>query len=106
VSPQRRHGRVTLFAEHRSAPELSPVTLELVALTQPDEAPHLRIASAPSEELLPENQLEENSIQFLKDSSRLCSTDFLRTALYVRKQRLLEAVRNLLQQGHNCTSQN
>jgi hypothetical protein len=99
VSLQRRHGCVTLSAEHRSAPELAPVPLELAPSMQPDEAPHLRIAAAPSEESQPKHQLEENIIQFLKDSSRPCSTDFLRTALHVRKQRLLEAMRNLLQQG-------
>jgi hypothetical protein len=100
VSLQRRHGRVTLSAEHRSAPELAPVPLELAPSMQPDEAPHLRIAASPSEESPPKHQLEENIIQFLKVSSMPCSTDFLRTALHVRKQRLLEAMRNLLQQGH------
>jgi hypothetical protein len=98
VSLQRRHGRVTLSAEHRSAPELAPIPLELVAPMQPDAVPHLTIAAAPSEESPPKNQLEESIIQFLKDSSMPCSTDVLRTALHVRKQRLLEAIRNLLQQ--------
>lgn len=98
VSLQRRHGRVTLSAEHRSAPELAPIPLELVAPMQPDAVPYLRIAAAPSEEPPPKNQLEESIIQFLKDSLMPCSTDVLRTALHVRKQRLLEAMRNLLQQ--------
>jgi|WetSurSiteA1Bulk_404760.scaffolds.fasta_scaffold03726_1 hypothetical protein len=98
VSLQRRHGRVTLSAEHRSAPELAPIPLELVAPMQPDAVPYLRIAAAPSDEPPPKNQLEESIIQFLKDSSMPCSTDALRTALHVRKQRLLEAMRNLLQQ--------
>lgn len=99
VSLQRRHGCVMFSAEHRSAPELAPIPLELVASMKPNAAPYLRIVTAPSEESPPKNQLEDNIVQFLKDSSMPCSTDFLRTALHVRKQRLLEAMRNLLQQG-------
>jgi hypothetical protein len=99
VSLQRRHGRVTLSAEHRSAPELPPIPLELVAATQPDATPYLRIATTASEETLPQNYLEERIVQLLRKSHSPCSTDSLRTVLQVRKQRLLEALRNLLQQG-------
>jgi hypothetical protein len=99
VSLQRRHGRVTLSAEHRSAPELHPIPLELVAATQPDAAPYLHIATTASEETLQQNHLEERIVQLLKESHSPCSTDSLRTVLQVRKQRLLEALRKLLQQG-------
>ncbi len=99
VSLQRRHGRVTMSAEHRSAPELAPIPLELVAATQPDAAPHLRIATSFSEATPHQNPLEERIVRFFKESKAPCSTDSLRTALQVRKQRLLEALRNLLEQG-------
>ena len=99
VSLQRRHGRVTLSAEHRSAPELSAIPLELVPATQPDAAPYLRIATTASEETPLQNLLQDRIVQILKESHSPCSTDSLRTVLQVRKQRLLEALRNLLQQG-------
>jgi hypothetical protein len=98
VSLQRRHGRVTLSAEHRSAPELAPIPLELVSATQPDAAPFLRIATTPPEEMPQHNRLEERIVHFLKESNVPCTTDSLRTALQVRKQRLLEALKILLEQ--------
>jgi hypothetical protein len=88
-----------LSAEHRSAPELPPIPLELVPATQPDAAPYLRIATTASEETPPQNHLQDRIVQLLKESYSPCSTDSLRTVLQVRKQRLLEALRNLLQQG-------
>jgi hypothetical protein len=98
VSLQRRHGRVTLSAEHRSAPELPAIPLELVAAAQPDAAPYLRIAATHSDDLQ-QDPLQERILQLLKESLSPCSTDSLRTLLKVRKQRLLEALRYLLQQG-------
>lgn len=99
VSLQHRHGRVSLSAEHRSAPELAPIPLELVPASQPDAAPYLRIATTPSEETPQQDHLHERILQLLKQSLSPCSTDSLRTLLRVRKQRLLDALRNLLQQG-------
>jgi hypothetical protein len=99
VSLHRRHGRVTLSAEHRSAPELPPIPLELVPSTQPDAAPYLRIATTASEEPPLQNLLQDRIVQIMKESHSPCSTDSLRTVLQVRKQRLLEALRNILQQG-------
>jgi hypothetical protein len=99
VSLQRRHGRVTLSAEHRSAPELAPIPLELVAADQPDAAPYLRIATTSPVEVPQQNPLEERIVQLLKESSSNCTTDSLRTLMQVRKQRLLEALRNLIEQN-------
>jgi hypothetical protein len=99
VSLQRRHGRVTLSAEHRSAPELAPIPLELVAATQPDAAPYLRIATTAHDAAPQQNRLEERIVQFLKESHSTCTTDSLRILMHVRKQRLLEALRNLIEQN-------
>jgi len=98
VSLQRRHGRVTLSAEHRSAPQLAPIPLELVAADQPDAAPYLRIATTADDEEPQQNPLEERIVQFLNESPSPCTTDSLRTLMQVRKQRLLEALRNLIEQ--------
>jgi hypothetical protein len=98
VSLQRRHGRVSLSAEHRSAPELAPLSLELVAADQPDAAPCLRIAATDQGTAPQQNLLEDRIVDFLRDSHSPCTTDSLRTVLQVRKQRLLEALRNLIEQ--------
>jgi len=98
VSLQRRNGRVTLSAEHRSAPELAPIPLELVATEQPDGAPYLRIATTSLAEVPQQNLLEERIVQFLKESHSPATTDSLRVAMQVRRQRLLEALKNLIEQ--------
>jgi hypothetical protein len=98
VSLQRRHGRVTLSAEHRSAPELAPVPLELVAADQTDAAPYLRIAATADGTAPQKNPLEDRIVNFLKESYSPGTTDSLRAVMQVRKQRLLEALRNLIEQ--------
>jgi hypothetical protein len=98
VSLQRRNGRVTLSAEHRSAPELAPVPLELVAADQPDAAPFLRIAPTAFDAAPQQNPLEERIVNLLKESHSPGTTDSLRAVMQVRKQRLLEALKNLIEQ--------
>jgi hypothetical protein len=98
VSLQRRHGRVTLSAEHRSAPELAPVPLELVAADQTDAAPYLRIAATTDDAAPQKNPLEDRILNFLKESHSPGTTDSLRAVMQVRKQRLLEALKNLIEQ--------
>jgi hypothetical protein len=98
VSLNRRHGRVTLSAEHRSAPALEPIPLELAASPQPGAAPFLRIAAV-SPAVPKQDPLEQRILKLLAESNSKCTTESLRTALQVRKQRLLEALRNLAAQG-------
>ena len=98
VSLQRRHGHVSLSAEHRSAPELAPLPLELVAAGQPDAAPYLRIAATDQDTAPQQNLLEDRIVNFLRESHSPCTTDSLRIAMQTRKQRLLEALRNLIEQ--------
>jgi len=97
VSLHRRHGRVTLSAEHRSAPALEPIPLELVVSPQPGAVPFLRIA-ADSLAIPKQDPLEQRILKLLAESKAGCTTDSLRTALQVRRQRLLEALRNLMAQ--------
>lgn len=98
VSLQRRNGRVTLSAEHRSAPELAPVPLELVAADQPEAAPYLRIAPTAHDAAPQQSPLEERIVNLLKDSHSPATTDSLRAVMQVRRQRLLEALKNLIEQ--------
>jgi len=99
VSLQRRHGRVVLSAEHRSAPALAPLPLELVAAAEPGRAPYLRIAQTQCESPPQQDCLEERITQLLSESRSACTTDSMRATLQVRKQRLLDALRSLSARG-------
>jgi hypothetical protein len=99
VSLQQRNGHVTLSAEHRSAPGLPPLPLELVAATQKDHAPTLRIATSQNDDPAEQVNLTDRIIGFLSESQSACTADSMRAALQVRKQRVLEALRALLAKG-------
>jgi hypothetical protein len=90
--------RFTLSAEHQSAPELAPVLLELVAADQPDAAPYLRIATTPHHATPQQNPLQERIVNFLKESHSPVTTDSLSAVMQARKQRLLEALKFLIEQ--------
>jgi hypothetical protein len=99
VSLQQRNGHVTLSAEHRSAPGLPPLPLELVAATQKDHAPSLRIATRQKDDPAEQVDLTDRIIGFLSESQSACTADSMRAALQVRKQRVLETLRALLAKG-------
>jgi hypothetical protein len=99
VSLQHRNNRVTLSAEHRSAPGLPPLPLELVAAAQKDRAPSLRIATGREEDPAEQADLADRVIGFLSESQSPCTADSIRAALQARKQRVLEALRALLAKG-------
>jgi len=99
VSLQHRNGHVALSAEHRSAPGLSPLPLELIAAGQEDRAPSLRIATNQKDDPAAQVALEDRIIRFLSESQSACTADSIRAALQARKQRVLEALRALLATG-------
>jgi hypothetical protein len=99
VSLQHRNGRVTLSAEHRSAPGLPPLPLELVAATQKDRAPSLGIATSQQNDPAEHVDLTDRIIMFLSESQSAYTADSIREALQARKQRVLEALRALLAKG-------
>lgn len=99
VSLQHRNGRVSLSAEHRSAPCLPPLPLELVTAAQKNRAPSLRIATNQNDDQAERVNLEDRVIGFLSESQSACTADSVRAALQVRKQRVLEALRVLLAKG-------
>ena len=88
---QRRRERLTLSAEHRSAPRLDPLTLELV------EDPHLHLRLVPEQEESspPQDSLLDRIPDLLSTSPQPLTAEALRARLQVRNQRILQALRNL-----------
>lgn len=97
---QRRRNRVVLLAEHRSAPSLGPLAIELSPSATPDQAPYLRLSS---DEAIDEGSnrdlLKDSILNLLECSSTSVTTDALRSSLRVRKQRVIDALRELHQEG-------
>jgi len=85
-----------LSAEHRSASGAGPLALELANV---ESAPYLRLASAPNtSELAPHDPLPEQILVFLGQSSEPRTAESIRSSLQVRNQRLVEALRQLVEQ--------
>lgn len=99
VSLQHRNSHVTLSAEHRSAPALPPLPLELVAATQKEHAPSLWIATGREDDPAEQPGLTGRIIGFLSESQSPCTAESIRAALQVRKQRVFETLRALLAKG-------
>jgi hypothetical protein len=93
---RRHHGQLMLSAEHRSASGAGPLALELANL---ESAPYLRLASAPiTSELATRDPLAEQILAFLGQSSDPRTAESIRSSLQVRNQRLVEALRQLVEQ--------
>jgi hypothetical protein len=106
VALDRRRGRVTLSAEHRSAPPLAPLPLELVPVNESDPTPVLRLACSaedpaqtPIQEPTAQGRLEDRVVNWLSAANSPQTTDSIRIALKVRKQRILQALHALDEQG-------
>ncbi len=97
VSLDRRRDQITLSAEHRSAPALGPMPIELVAAVEPNRYPSLRLGSC--RESPQKTGLGDRILQCLAEAGVPLTTDDLRSALRVRKQSMIEALRGLLAQG-------
>jgi hypothetical protein len=102
---QRRQGHLTLTAEHRSAPSFGPVGIELVP---PDGGhPHLQLVSCnsvPDPDSTTSNPMQPNALcerilELLSASNEPLPVAKLRSVLRVRNQRLIEALRQLTNQG-------
>jgi hypothetical protein len=99
VSLQRRHGRLSLSAEHRSAPGLGPLSLELVAASEADCGPSLRLCATTAENQPQGDPLQERITKLLREAQAPLTTDSIRAILQVRKQRVLETLRGLCDSG-------
>lgn len=91
----RRRDQITLSVEHRSAPGLGPLNLQLLS---GNTGLCLKLSSAP-ETPLPQPHLQQRILQLLSNSPAPLSTDTLRSTLKVRKQRLVEALDHLRAHG-------
>jgi hypothetical protein len=93
----RRRDQVTLSAEHRSAPGLRPMPLELVPAVEPNQCLSLRLHTDPEDQPAKRPGLQDLILQHLALAEVPITTDALRSILQVRKQRVIEALRGLLE---------
>jgi hypothetical protein len=91
----RRHqGQLLLSAEHRSASGAGPWPLELA---QAESGPHLKLAS--TSHAMESDPLRDQLLRLLTESCQPRTAESLRSSLQVRNQRLVEALRQLCDQG-------
>jgi AAA domain-containing protein len=94
---RRHHSQLQLSAEHRSAPGAGPMALELA---MSESGPYLQLTSAANAVALAQGDpLLEQILALLSRSSEPCTAENLRSRLQVRNQRLVEALRQLCEQG-------
>ena len=96
---QRRQDRVSLVAEHRSAPGFGPLPIELAPSSVPDQGPYLRLASAIVDELPKQDPLPARILEMLRRSDAPLTTDSMRSSLHVRKQCVVDTLRRLCEEG-------
>lgn len=97
---ERRRDQRTLSVEHRSAPGLGPLIIELVTPSLSGNGPYLRLVSAG--ETAPENHedsLRDRVLELLSSSREPVTADVIRSSLRARRQRVLEALRALSGEG-------
>lgn len=99
ICVQRRHNRVTLLAEHRSAPGFGPVSIELAPSSAPEHIPYLRLASVTGDEASEPDPLPSLVLDLLAHSDAPLTTDSMRSSLHVRKQRVVDTLRRLCEDG-------
>jgi hypothetical protein len=100
LSLERRHEQRRLSVEHRSAPGAGPFTLELVTSSSADLTPHLILrrddtTDAPQTH----DSISERILQLLSKSPEPLMAETIRMSFHIRKQRLLEILRDLLGNG-------
>ena len=92
---RRQHGQLILSAEHRSASGPEPMALELA---NAESGPYLRRLSTAAAEFVPPDPLPDQILALLGKSSEPRTAESLRSHLQVRNQRLVEALRQLVDQ--------
>ena len=99
ICVQRRRNKVVLLAEHRSAPGLGPLPIELSPSSAPDQIPYLRLSSEIPDEASERDLLPERILDLLEGSPAPLTTDAIRSSLRIRKQRVVDALRGLSEKG-------
>lgn len=93
---QRHKDQLILSIEHRSAPGLGPFTLKLV---ESSGNPHLELVSLEGSSISQENLLSSRILELLSNTPAPLTADSLRSTLRVRKERLVDALRQLTAEG-------
>lgn len=99
ICVQRRRDRVTLLTEHRSAPGFGPLPIELTPSSIPDQAPCLRLVPVVADETPEHDPLPNRILNLLGCSDAPLTTDSIRSSLHVRKQRVVDTLRRLCEEG-------
>jgi len=93
---RRHHGQLMLSIEHRSASAPEPLALEL---ENSESGPHLKLASTVhAAEPGARDPFPEKILALLGQSPQPLTAESLRSSLQVRNQRLVEALRQLVEQ--------
>lgn len=93
---RRHHGQLMLSAEHRSASGAGPLALDLA---NAESKPYLRLISAShASELQPHDPLPQQILALLGQSTVPRTAESLRSSLQVRNQRIVECLRQLVEQ--------
>jgi hypothetical protein len=93
---RRHHSQLMLSIEHRSASAPEPFALDLV---NSESGPHLKLASTvPGPQSPAHDPIAEQILTLLGQSSVPLTAESLRASLQIRNQRLVEALRQLLDQ--------
>ena len=93
---RRHHGQLMLSAEHRAASGAGPLALELA---NSESAPYLKLASTVQAAEPARDPLLEQILALLGQSSEPRTAEGIRSSLQVRNQRLVQALRQLCEQG-------
>jgi hypothetical protein len=98
---RKNRDQLTLSAEHRAAPGLGPLALELVSSSSADATMYLKLASSEAQMgcVAPADPLQSRILQLLSGATEPLTVDTLRSQLQVRNQRVVEALRQLSSQG-------
>lgn len=99
VSLERRRDQVNLSAEHRSAPGIGPLPLELVPAADPNQCPSLRLRTSAEDDASKHTALPDRILALLAAAAAPVTTDILRSSLQIRKQRVIEGLRDLCAEG-------
>lgn len=97
---KKSRDQLTLSAEHRSAPALGPLQLELAHSSLPDAGIHLKMA-APVDAEVPAaaDPLLSRIMLLLANAREPCTIEALRAKLQVRNQRVVVVLRQLCSEG-------
>ena len=92
--------QLTLSAEHRSAPALGPLQLELAHSSSPDDGIHLKMGANDQSQIAEAaDPLVSRVLLLLANAREPCTVESIRAKLQVRNQRVVAALKLLCSEG-------